>query len=91
MTVCHSSKLLQNSVNRASSSGASWPINSGGGQKEKFSDKIYLICFNQIETFHVSVRVQVAEKLITFVFVANMYCKCTFILSLSLHTYCECF
>ena len=31
-------------------------MNSRGGQKEKFSDKISLIYLNQIEAFHTSVR-----------------------------------
>ena len=33
-------------------------MNYSGGQKEKLSDKIPLIYFNQIEAFHVSVRGQ---------------------------------
>ena len=31
-------------------------MNSRGGQKEKFSDKIYLIYSNQIEAIYASVR-----------------------------------
>ena len=54
-TFCHGSKLAQISVNSVLSSGVLWPMNSRGGQKEKISNKIYLIYLDEIEAFHVSI------------------------------------
>ena len=60
-------------------------MNSRGGKKEKFSDKISLIYVTQIEAFNVSVRIR-AERLLTFALagkISKMYflsCRCIFIL-----------
>ena len=48
-------------------------MNSRGGQKEKFSDKISLIYLNQIEAFHASVRGGGGKKLVNFVLAGKIF------------------
>ena len=48
-------------------------MNSRGSQKEKFSDKVSLIYFYQIEAFHASVRKGGGRKHITFVFAGKIF------------------
>ena len=55
-------------------------MNSREGKTDKFSDKISLIYFTQIEAFHVSVRVG-PERLAAFVLAGKIF-KCNFVLSL---------
>ena len=52
-------------------------MNSRGGKKEKYSDKIYLTYSNQIEAFHVSVRGGGGQKTHTL---ARKICKIHFYL-----------
>ena len=60
--------------------------NSRGGQKEKFSNKISLIYFNQIDAFHVGVRGErkTHQLCLSLKDIQNA------LFSLFLHTHCEC-
>ena len=101
-TVCNFDDILksvhfqrQEAKKGMDDTGALWRMNSRGGQKEKFSRKIYLIYLYQIEVFHVSVRGEEggAEKLITFALAGKIFkmhfylsssrCLCFFVLTVN--------